>query len=289
MFSGVYTALVTPFNKDNSIDFATLSRLIDIQLKNKVEGLIILGTTAETSCLEDAEKKSIVEFAKDKIANKCKLIIGVGGNCTAKTVKKAKEYLTYKPDAFLVVTPYYNKPNRTGLIEHYRQIAALGVAIVLYHIPGRTGQKLSVDLIEELVDKIPEIKAIKEADADSTHIVELCTRLSEKVDILSGNDDMFLQLLSLNAKGIISAAANVMPNVFIKLYQERNPHYFAKAYPLIKACYYEVNPTCAKYMLEKLGYGSALTRLPLGPVDDKNKKLIDTLLSGYTKEFLFGE
>lgn len=289
MINGVHTALITPFTKDDKIDFGALANLINIQLQNKVDGLVVLGTTAETPCLTTAEKKSIIEFVKDKIAGKCKLTIGVGSNCTAATVANAQEYLQYKPDAFLVVTPYYNKPNKSGLIEHFRQVGNLGTDIVLYHIPGRTGLKLSPDTIEELVNQVPQITAVKEADYDPSHLLEVATRLSHKINVLTGNDDMLLPVLSLNGQGVISAAANVMPWVFTELYQTRSFETFTKAYPLIKACYYEVNPTCPKYILSKLGLCLEDVRLPLGPVDAKNKKLIDDLLSKYDRDFLLGE
>lgn len=288
MINGVYTALITPFTADDKIDFATLGKLVDLQLKNKVDGLVVLGTTAETPCLTSDEKHSIIAFVKNRINGQCKLIIGAGGNCTKTTLEQAKSYLQYNPDAFLVVTPYYNKPNKSGMIEHFKQISDLGVAIVLYHIPGRTGQKLSVDMIEELIKNAPQIKAIKEADYDPNHIIELTTRLNGKISILSGNDDMFLQLMALGGKGIISAAANVMPSVFVELYKTKSFELFAKALPLIKGCYLEVNPTCGKYILSQLGLGAETARLPLGPIDTENKKKIDILISKYNKEFLFG-
>ncbi|MDR1693965.1 MAG: 4-hydroxy-tetrahydrodipicolinate synthase [Lactobacillaceae bacterium] len=289
MITGVYPALITPFTKDDKIDFAALDRLIKLQLDNKVDGIVALGTTAETPCLTDEEKHEIISFIKQKIKGKCKLIIGAGGNCTKTTVLQAKSYLKYEPDAFLVVTPYYNKPNKSGMIEHFRQISDLGIDIVLYHIPGRTGQKLSVDLIEELVKKAPGIKAVKEADYDPAHTLELTTRLADKISILSGNDDMLLQLMSLGGKGIISAAANVLPHVFVELYKTKSFEIFTKAFPLIKACYHEVNPTCSKYILSKLGFCQEYVRLPLGLVDIENKKKIDSVLAGYERSFLFGE
>ena len=288
MFNGVYTALITPFTKNDEVDFETLDRLINLQLHNKVDGIVALGTTAETPCLTNEEKHQIISFVKERIDGKCKLIIGAGGNCTKTTIEQAKSYLKYSPDAFLVVTPYYNKPNKSGIIEHFRQISNLGIDIILYHIPGRTGQKLSVDVIEEIIKNAPKVTAIKEAEYDPAHTLELTTRLSNKISILSGNDDMFLQMLSLNGKGIISAAANVMPNVFVELYKSESFELFAEAFPLIKACYYEVNPTCSKYILSKFGFGSEDVRLPLGSISDENKNKIDTLLSKYDKNLLFG-
>lgn len=288
MLNGVYTALITPFTPDEEVDFETLDRLINLQLHNQVNGLVVLGTTAETPCLTTEEKHKIISFVKERVEGKCKLIIGAGGNCTKTTVEQAKSYLKYNPDAFLVVTPYYNKPNKSGMIEHFRQVSELGVDIVLYHIPGRTGQRLPVDVIEEIIKKAPRITAIKQADYDPAHTLELTTKLADKISILSGNDDMFLQMMALNGKGIISAAANVMPNVFVELYQNKSFETFAKAFPLIKACYLEVNPTCSKYMLSKMGFGLDKVRLPLGSISQENKDKIDRLLTEYERNFLQG-
>lgn len=288
MLTGIYTALATPFTKDDKIDYKTLEKLVNLQLENKVDGLVVLGTTAETPCLTNDEKNDILAFVSQRIKGKCKLIIGAGGNCTKSTVEQAKSYLKYAPDAFLIVTPYYNKPNKSGLIEHFKQVSDLGTDIVLYHIPGRTGLKLSVDMIEEIIKNAPRVKAIKEADYDPAHVVELTTRLADKISILGGNDDMFLQLMSIGGKGLISAAANVMPNVFTTLYKTKDFATFKKAFPLIKACYLEVNPTCSKYILKKLGLGEDFVRLPLGQIDDANKKKIDEALKGYERSFLLG-
>lgn len=279
MFKGVYTALATPFNENGQIDFAALDRLIEFQISSGVNGLVLLGTTAETPTLSFEEQKQILDAAVKKIDGRVDVIIGVGGNNTEKVVAAAREFLAYKPDGFLVVTPYYNKPNMSGLIAHYKRIAELKTPIILYHIPGRTGLKVSVSNLEKIIAEVPLIKAIKESDYDITHITELCVKLSKKVSIMCGNDDLFLQMLSLNASGIISAAGNVLSKEFVKIYKGESAfETFVKMYPLVGACYYETNPTCVKYILSKMGLCADSVRLPLGPVSDETKAKIDSLL-----------
>ncbi|MGB2578406.1 4-hydroxy-tetrahydrodipicolinate synthase [Elusimicrobium simillimum] len=287
MFDGVYCALITPFTQEGNIDFPALEKIITANLNCGVAGFVLLGTTAETPCLTKEEKIEIVKFAKHVIAGRAKIVIGVGSNSTAATVAAAKEFLEFNPEAFLIVTPYYNKPNPTGLYEHFRQVAELDKPIILYHIPGRTGLKVPVKVLAEIAQRIPQIKGIKESDYDINHITQEAVELSNKIDIICGNDDLFPQMLALNAKGIISAASNCIPQVFVDIFKGKEPFKtFAEAYPLITACYYETNPTCSKYILSKLGFCKENVRLPLGPLSAETKKKIDAVLAGADKRFL---
>lgn len=279
MFNGVYTALITPFLSDRKIDFAALDRLIDFQIDNGVAGLVLLGTTAETATLSDDEQKEIVEAAVKKINGRVPVIIGVGSNDTEKTYKTAAYFAKYNPMAFLVVTPYYNKPNMSGLVAHFKRVAELNVPIVLYHIPGRTGLKVSPANMEKLVDAVPMIKGIKESDYDIASVTENAVRLRGKAELICGNDDLFLQFMSLGSKSIISAACNVLSKEFVAMHKSENAFdIFAKTYPLITACYLETNPVCSKYMLYKMGLCAEAARLPLGPLSEENKQKIDALL-----------
>ncbi len=283
MFKGVYTALVTPFTENGEIDFPALDKLIEFQIAAGVNGLVLLGTTAETSALSFDEQKQILEFAIKEIDGRVDVIIGVGSNNTEKSYDAARHFLQYKPDGFLVVTPYYNKPNMSGLIEHYKKIAELKTPIILYHIPGRTGLKLSVNNLERLITEVPLIKAIKESDYDIQHITEAAVKLKGKVHLLCGNDDLFLQFLSLKATGLITAAGNVFAKHFVKMYKGEDAFdVFANIYPYLAACYLETNPTCVKYMLSRMGLCNAKVRLPLGPIADETKAKIDELLKDLT-------
>lgn len=294
MLHGVFTALATPLLPDGSLDIPALLKLLRAQLNAGVHGVILLGTTAETPTLSAIEKKQILDVCAGEIKRAGRqLIIGCGTNSTVSTVENVRLATQYQPDGALVVTPYYNKPNPLGMVAHFKAAAGVGVPLVLYHIPGRTGQKLSPAVLDTLLKEIPQLVGIKESDYDMTHVTNVATAYAKRISYLCGNDDLFLPFLSLNAAGIISAAACVLAPGFVKIYnafKSNQPQQafeiFTQMYPLIKACYFETNPTCIKYMLAKLGYGTDVVRLPLGPLSAENKANIDALLAQTPKEFL---
>ena len=285
MLNGVFTALATPLQESGQIDFLALERLLDAQLKAGVHGIVLLGTTAETPTLSAEEKKQILDFCVPRLEGKCKIIIGTGSNSTTATAENTRAVLPYKPDAVLVVTPYYNKPNPSGLIGHYKAVAAIGLPIVLYHIPGRTGLKVPAHVLAQLLQEVPQICAVKESDYDMTHVMETAVNHGARIDYLCGNDDLFPQYLAINASGIISAAANVFAPAFVKIYNlfkageaAESFALFAQLYALVKACYLETNPTCIKYLLSKRNMGTQQVRLPLGEISSEHKAQIDALL-----------
>ncbi len=293
MFTGVYTALATPFTTEGKIDFAALEVLLEKQIKSGIDGLVLLGTTAEAATMDEAEKDELLCAAIKQINHRVKVIIGTGTNCTRTMLKNTEAALKHNPDGVLIVTPYYNKPNPSGLIEHYRQAAQLGAPIVLYHIPGRTGLKLPPAVLKDLLEQVPQIKAVKESDYDMSQVTDTAVHFAKKINYLCGNDDLFPQYLALHASGIISAAANVLAPAFVKMHAawqkgntEQTFSIFSKAYPLIKACYTETNPTCVKYLLSRLGVGGETVRLPLGPVSDAHKKQVDEILQSTDKSLL---
>ncbi len=290
MFTGVYSALVTPMTLSGAVDYAALGRLLDAQLSAGVHGLVLLGTTAETPALSALEKTEILRFCTERVNKRVKIIIGAGTNATASTLENIRAVQPFQPDGVLIVTPYYNKPNPSGLVEHYKQAAALGTPVIMYHIPGRTGLKLSGGVLDKLLSSVPQIAGIKESDYDMAHVTDTAVKYSGRLNYLCGNDDLFPEYLALNASGIISAAANVFAPAFVKIYnlfkQGKTADafaVFARVYPLIKACYLETNPTCVKYMLSKIGFGGETVRLPLGEISVENKAKIDALLANTDK------
>jgi 4-hydroxy-tetrahydrodipicolinate synthase len=285
MLNGVFTALATPLQENGKIDYSALEQLLNAQLAAKVHGVVLLGTTAETPTLSPEEKKQLLDFCVPRLSGKCQIIIGTGSNSTAAAVENTQQALSYKPDAVLVVTPYYNKPNPSGLIGHYKAVAEVGIPVVLYHIPGRTGLKVPSAVFAQLLKEIPQICGIKESDYDMAYVTDSAVKYRDKLDYLCGNDDLFPLYLSLNCAGIISAAANIFAPAFVKIYNlfkagktAESFALFAQLYPLIKACYLETNPTCIKYMLYKCGFGSQTVRLPLGEINPEHKAQIDALL-----------
>lgn len=293
MFKGVYTALATPFSAEGKIDFAALEVLLEKQIAAGIDGLVLLGTTAEAATLDEAEKDELLCAAMKQINRRVKVIIGTGSNCTRSMLQNTEAALKHNPDAVLIVTPYYNKPNPSGLLEHFRLAGQLGTPIVLYHIPGRTGLKLPPAVLAQLLETVPQIKAVKESDYDMSQVTDTAVKFSKKISYLCGNDDLFPQYLSINASGIISAAANVLAPAFVKMYAawkkdnaRKTFELFSKAYPLIKACYLETNPTCVKYLLSVLSVCTENTRLPLGRVSEEHKQKIDDILAQTEKSLL---
>lgn len=292
MLSGVLTALITPF-KDGKIDFKALDILMDKHLAAGVSGFVVLGTTAETPALTPAEKEEILKFCSQKINKKVKLVVGVGSNSTVATLANIDVALKYGPDALLVVTPYYNKPNLSGMIAHYTACAQAGKPIILYHIPGRTGQKLSVGFLDKLLAAVPAIRGIKESDYDIAQIAEISAKYGKKLNYICGNDDLWPVFLGLGNNTIISAAGNTLAPAMVRIYKQftsgkisEAAETFRKAYPFIAASFFEVNPTCSKYILQKLGICGAEVRLPLGPISPETAKKIDVLLKSAQKEII---
>ena len=293
MFKGVYTALATPFTTDGKIDFAALEVLLEKQIAAGIDGLVLLGTTAEAATLDETEKDELLRAAIKQINHRVKVIIGTGTNCTHTMLKNTEAALKHHPDGVLIVTPYYNKPNPSGLIEHYRLAGQFGAPIVLYHIPGRTGLKIPPQVLADLLKAVPQIKAVKESDYDMSQVTDTAVKFSKKINYLCGNDDLFPQYLAVNSAGIISAAANILAPAFVQMYAAwqkadtlRTFSIFAQAYPLIKACYTETNPTCVKYLLCRMGIGTDTVRLPLGPVAQEHKQKIDSILEQTEKSLL---
>lgn len=293
MFKGVLTALITPF-KDNKIDFHSLEVLIEKQLTAGVSGFVVLGTTAETPALNEQEKEEIIKFCTERINKRAKIIIGTGANNTQTMLKNCEVASKYNPDALLIVTPYYNKPNLSGMIAHYTLASQFNKPIVLYHIPGRTGQKLSIKFFEELLNNVPQIMAVKESCYDINHLVEMSTKFTPKrLEYICGNDDLWPVFLGLGSRVIISAAANDMAPLFVKVYDlfvngktQEAMSVFAQGYSLIKANYAEVNPTCAKYLLSLMGLASDEVRLPLGSISEENKIFLKQIYEQTPKDIL---
>jgi len=285
MFTGVYTALITPFTESGKIDFSSLEKLLQAQLAAGVNGFVFLGTTGEAATLTCQEKQDVLSFCTQYVRGKAKIIIGTGTNNTQTMLENTRQAAAFNPDGVLIVTPYYNKPNPSGLIAHYKQASKIGLPIVLYHIPGRTGLKLSNDVLARLLASVPTIKAVKESDYDMAHVTDTAVAHNGRIDYICGNDDLFPQYLAINATGIISAAANIFAPAFVKIYnlfKAGKPAeaftLFSQVYPLIKACYWETNPTCVKYMLSVLGFCAQTPRLPLGEISEEHKTQIDALL-----------
>lgn len=270
-WQGVYVANVTPFGSDGEIDFKALQKIFAHCEKAGVDGFVACGTTGETATLTQSEWEKVVQATVDfaKPFGK-KTMAGCGSYSTKVVVEKIAKAKALGSDAALVVTPYYNKPTSEGLLAHFLSIADQSeLPIFLYNVPGRTNVNLTPEVTLQLL-KHPKIVGIKEACPNHSQWVELAAQFPSDKSFFAGDDDMFATALALGGKGIISAAANVAPEWFVRIYRAASGGDYAQAFslqkrifPLVKSLFSETNPSPVKFALEKMGLCASTVRLPL--------------------------
>ena len=279
VFSGVGTALVTPFS-DYEIDYTSLGRLIDAQIDSGVDALVIGGTTGEAATLSDEERYRLFAFSAAKVAGRCKLVLGTGTNDTKAAVRHTKYAERVGCDGVLLVTPYYNKGTELGVEKHYLNIAeSTNLPTILYNVPSRTGVNLGINLVSRLAEH-ENIVAIKEASDSADRLVSLAV-LGDKIDLYAGNDSQIYTTLSLGGKGVISVVSNIFPAATKKICQsffDGKPRdsldMQIQLLPLIRSLFAETNPAPVKYAMSLLGLCSDELRLPLCEVRESTKKLV---------------
>lgn len=286
IFEGCCTALITPFDKNNKVDFNEFKKIIDYQIRCGISALLFLGTTGEAATMTDNEKLEVVDFAVKYVNHRVKVLVGAGNNCTAKAIETAKAYEKLGVDALLEVTPYYNKTSQTGLIAHFSAIAnAVKAPIILYNVPSRTGINIEVDTIYEL-SKVENIVGIKQAISNINEVQR--TTQIPNFAVYCGEDALNLAFLAAGADGFISVASNIAPKDVIKVYDNFKQGNLTAAretmnnlLPLIKHLFIEVNPMPIKYAMNSSGYQVGTCRLPLVEVSNENKSKIDQTLKDY--------
>lgn len=287
IFQGSAVALVTPFNKNGEINFKSFERLLEFHLENNTQAIIIFGTTGESSTLSDNEKFELLKFAVSKCEKKIKIIAGTGSNNTAHAVYLTREAKKIGVDGCLIVTPYYNKTSQTGLIEHYKKISEIGLPVIIYNVPSRTG----LNILPETYDKLSDLKnivGIKEASGNISQVAEvfaLC-RNKKNFNLYSGNDDQIVPILSLGGHGVISVLANIFPKETQAVCQyffdgeiKKSRDIQLKFLPLIKNLFCEVNPLPIKFAMNYLGFDVGKCRLPLTELSEQNKNKIIAVLN----------
>lgn len=286
IFEGCCTALITPFDKNNKVDFNEFKKIIDYQIRCGISALLFLGTTGEAATMTDNEKLEVVDFAVKYVNHRVKVLVGAGNNCTAKAIETARAYEKLGVDALLEVTPYYNKTSQTGLIAHFSAIAnAVKTPIILYNVPSRTGINIEVDTIYEL-SKVENIVGIKQAISNINEVQR--TTQIPNFAVYCGEDALNLVFLAAGADGFISVASNIAPKDVIKVYDNFKQGNLTAAretmnnlLPLIKHLFIEVNPMPIKYAMNSSGYQVGTCRLPLVEVSNENKSKIDQTLKDY--------
>ena len=285
MFQGSYVALVTPFHPDGSVNYEKLKQLCDWHVENGTDGLVVLGTTGESSTTDAAEDAAIVRCCVDAIGGRIPVIAGGGSNSTQTSLIKSRTFRECGADGLLLITPYYNKANQKGMYRHFASVAQeVDLPIILYNVPGRTGCSLSVECVEAL-SKLKNVRGIKEASGNISYTAKIARLVNDEFELLSGNDDMIVPILSLGGSGVISVLANICPrqtHEIVASYLEgdvtRARELQLKYLELINALFIEVNPIPVKEAMNMLGLEAGGYRLPLGEMEDKNRETLKKAL-----------
>lgn len=286
IFKGAATALITPMNSDGSVNYIRLKTLVDEQIKGGIDALVICGTTGEKSTLRYDEHLKVIETAVKSSNGRAPIIAGTGSNDTVYSVELCSDAEKVGADAFLMVTPYYNKTSQTGLVTHYNYIAdRVNKPIILYNVPSRTGVNIKPDTYKEL-SKHKNIVAVKEASGNLSQIAEIKYLCGDELDIYSGNDDQTVPVMSVGGMGVISVVSNIIPkvmhdicNLYLNGYTQASAELFTKHIGLMNAMFCDVNPVPVKEAMNMLGLVAGPCRLPLCPTDEKNKNLIKSKLA----------
>ncbi len=278
VFKGFATAMITPMTS-TGVDYDTLARFIEFQIESGIHGLVAVGTTGESATLTPEERKAVIRFTVKQVNGRVPVIAGCGTNNTEHVLDFTKAACDDGADGILVVTPYYNKATQGGLIAHYTAIADVSEKpIILYNVPTRTGCNLLPDTVATLAEH-PMIAGIKEASGNMAQVVEIFAKCGDKIDVYSGEDGITVPMLAMGGAGCISVLSNVVPGMAAEMANR----FFAgdvagaaalqtKTLGLTNALFCEVNPIPAKAAVAAMGFGTEHLRLPLTPMEPKNRE-----------------
>ena len=290
---GLGVALITPFNDDNSIDFESITKLIDFQLENGTDYIVALGTTAETPTLSANEKKEVAKFIVKAVNDRVPVVLGVGDNNTAALVEDLKTIDFTGISAVLSVTPYYNKPTQEGLYQHYKAISEVSPRpIILYNVPGRTGVNMTAETTLRLAKECKNVIAVKEASGNLEQIEYILEGAPEGFRVISGDDAITTAIIELGGIGVISVFGNAFPKKMAWLVdsalegksvgvREKMEEEYSDLFHLIFA---EGSPAGVKSILSQKGFVKNKLRLPLTPVSEKTELLIREALEKVEKD-----
>ena len=288
LFTGTGVALVTPFRKE-TVDFTKLEALIEHIITSGVDYIVALGTTSEAATMTENERSAVQSFIVETVAGRCPIMLGLGGNNTLNLTDTIARTNFDGISGILSVTPYYNKPNQRGLLQHYRNIAeASPVPVIMYNVPGRTGVNLTAETTLTLAHECPNIIGIKEASGNLQQVMEILRQRPDGFRVISGDDALTYPMLTLGADGVISVMANALPKEMSDMVRfalkgdlEKALPLHYRMLPLMNAIFEEGNPTGIKALLEIQGSISNILRLPLV----KSSKTLYNKLSTLHNEF----
>ena len=282
---GVITALVTPFNKDGSIDEKALRGLVDFQVSAGVDGILPMGTTGESPTLSHGEHIHVIEIVIDQAQGKVPIIAGTGSNCTQEAVEMTQQAMECGANASLQVAPYYNKPTQEGFYRHFMAIAdSVDLPMIVYNIPGRSAKNIENSTMLRLANH-PNIAGVKEASGNIGQVMDLIKQKPESFDLVSGDDNLAYSIIVLGGTGVISVASNYIPKLMKEFVEKalgndfleaRKIHY--RLLPFFKALFIETNPIPVKYVLALKGKIQEYYRLPMCPLEDEHKKALENIL-----------
>ncbi len=289
IFTGAGVAIVTPFNKDESINYDRLDELIDYHCSHGTDSIIICGTTGESATMTEEEHIECVKFTIDRAKGRIPVIAGTGSNCTKTAVEMSKEAADYGADGLLLVTPYYNKATQNGLIEHYKAVAKEAKApIIMYSVASRTGCNIEPATAAALVKDVDNIVGIKEASGNIAQVAKIMEMTDGKIDLYSGNDDQIVPLLSLGGIGVISVLSNVAPqethDICEKFFQGDIAVSRAlqlRALPLVEQLFCEVNPIPVKRAMALMGMDCGPLRMPLTQISAEHEKTLEKAMRDF--------
>lgn len=287
VFSGVYTAIITPFKTDGSIDYDKLKELIEFQIENGVTGIVPCGTTGESPCLNDEEHKKVIETTVETVNNRIKVVAGTGSNNTAHAIDMTKFAESVGVDGALVVNPYYNKPTQEGLYRHFKAIAdSVKIPIMVYNIMGRTGVNVETPTLLRLINDCSNIVSVKEASGNMKQMKEVINQTPKDFCVLSGDDGIALELIQNGGDGVVSVASNALPKEMSEMISAALNSDFEKAkeiddklQPFFDAEFIETNPIPIKSVLAMQGKIEEIYRLPMCELAPENKEKLREVIT----------
>jgi 4-hydroxy-tetrahydrodipicolinate synthase len=284
MFTGSMVALVTPF-KNGAVDWQSLEALIDFHLQSGTHGIVPCGTTGESATLSHQEHDEVIRAVIKAVNKRIPVIAGTGSNSTDEGVRLTREAEKSGADGALMISPYYNRPTQEGIYQHYKKVAAaVGIPIIVYNIPGRTGSKIEPETLARM-SEIKNIAGVKEATGSVDQAIDVIRLCGDRLAVYSGEDSLIFSLMALGGKGVISTVANVAPKETAALTEaclngnwQRGRELQFELMPLIRSLFIESNPIPAKTALSLMGKCSSDLRLPLTPMAEGNvQKLKQTM------------
>jgi 4-hydroxy-tetrahydrodipicolinate synthase len=287
MFTGSMVALVTPFN-DGKVDWQSLENLIEFHIQNGTRGIVPCGTTGESATLSHEEHDAVVKTVVNTVNKRVPVIAGTGSNSTAEAVRLTRAAEKSGADGALMISPYYNRPTQEGIYQHYRKVASeVGIPIIVYNIPGRTGSKIEPETLARLAE-IDNIAGVKEATGSVDQAIDVIRLCGDRLAVYSGEDSLIFSLMALGGKGVISTVANVAPKQTADLAEaclkgdwENGRALQFKLVPLIRSLFIETNPIPVKTALSLMGKCRGDVRLPLTPMAEGNLKKLNQAMADF--------